>query len=301
MKFKTISNALTSRVGRQALIVQKHSPKILFAVGVIGVAATVVLACKATLKLEGVLDDAQKDLDKAKEAKALRREDYSDHDYAKDVSLIHIRTGLGIAKLYGPSVVVGFAAVGALVGSHAILSKRNVALTAAYASLEKAFNEYRRRVVTELGEEKERELRFTSSIKERTEVDENGNEIKVIERTFDPNAVSPYGRIFDQLSKNWSSTPEYNLLFLRAQQNFFNDLLQSRGHVFLNEVYDALDIERSQAGAVVGWVLGRGDNYIDFHIYDVTGHYVRRDLINGNEPGILLDFNVAGVIFDVLN
>jgi hypothetical protein len=93
--------------------------------------------------------------------------------------------------------------------------------------------EYRKRVIEVLGEKKEEDLRLGREVKEIT--DKNGKTKKVT--TLDPIGYSPYARFFDELSDNWSKTPEYNLLFLKAQQNYANDLLKSRGHVFLNEVY----------------------------------------------------------------
>ena len=115
----------------------------------------------------------------------------------------------------------------------------------------------------------------------------------------DPNGLSVYARFFDEGCEQWSKNPEYNLMFLRSQQNYYNDMLKSRGHVFLNEVYDALGIPRTQAGAVVGWMISdNGDNFIDFGVFD--GDRPRaRDFVNGYERSILLDFNVDGVIYDL--
>ena len=81
-------------------------------------------------------------------------------------------------------------------------------------------------------------------------------------------------------------------------------MLKSRGHLFLNEVYDLLDIPRSKAGQVVGWVYNKnnnvkGDNYVDFNIYDITDK-AKRSFVNGYERTILLDFNVDGVIYDLI-
>ena len=67
---------------------------------------------------------------------------------------------------------------------------------------------------------------------------------------------------FDSENPNWHPTLEYNILFLRAQQNYLNDLYQKRGHLFLNEVYDHLHLPRTGAGAVLGWVYGEGENIL---------------------------------------
>ena len=133
------------------------------------------------------------------------------------------------------------------------------------------------------------------------EMNEKGKTVtstKTIE-TVDKDGISQYARFFDESCINWSKTPEYNLMFLNGQQNFANDLLNARGHVFLNEVYDMLGIPRSQAGAVVGWVKGVGDDYIDFGIFEGKTAAARA-FVNGAERNILIDFNVDGVIYDLI-
>jgi hypothetical protein len=63
-------------------------------------------------------------------------------------------------------------------------------------------------------------------------------------------------RKFDRQARNWSQDPQINMLFLRTMQSFFNDVLMSRGHVFLNEVYDELGMSRTSQGAISGWFKG---------------------------------------------
>lgn len=298
MKFRAISTVIKSRFGRQILKVQKHSPTLLFGVGVVGFAATVVLACRATLKLEEILEEAQTDIEKARSLHQSNHPDYSETDYHKDLTLVYAKAAIKLSKVYGPAILTGIAAISSFTGSHLILNKRNVALTAAYAGLEKAFNEYRKKVVQELGEDRERELRYSAVEKKFIEKDKSGKEVEKVEKVIDPNSISPYARFFDELSPSWSKNPEVNLMFLRCQQNYANDKLHAQGHLFLNEVYDMLGIERTGAGAVVGWVIGKdSDNFVDFGIYDRNSD-VKRMFVNGYEPGILLDFNVDGVIYD---
>lgn len=300
MKLNALTNKLTSKVGRQILIGQKHSPKILFVAGIVGVTATVVLACRATLKVEEVLEEAQSDIEKINSAIELHSDQYTEADQKRDVAIVYIQSGLKIVKLYAPALTIGVAAVGCLVGSHAILNKRNVALTAAYAGLDRAFKEYRQRVIAEYGEDEERNLRYTE-LRESVEINSDGVEVKTLEHVFNPLKATPYSRFFDETSTSWCKEPEYNKVFLIAQQNYANDLLRSRGHLFLNEVYDMIGVERSKAGAVVGWVIRKngGDNYVSFRMFD-GADLVKRDFVNGNERSILLDFNVDGVILDLI-
>jgi len=295
---KYIPNAASLRVGRQILLTQKHSPTILFVGGIVGVVATTVMASRATLKLEDTLADHASKLQIAKDLRASDNPDYSEADYRQDMTILYSRAVVDVTKLYAPAVLVGAASIIALTGSHKILTSRNAALTAAYAALDKGFKEYRKRVIDTFGPDADDQLRY--QVEERTaikETPEGKKEVKVLRAG--PDNISIYARFFDELCSSWSHTPEFNHLFLRCQQNYCNDLLRSRGHLFLNEVYDLLGIERSRAGAVVGWVISKdsGDNYVDFGIFD--GNNPRaRDFVNGREGSILLDFNVDGVIYD---
>jgi hypothetical protein len=277
MKF--IPDGVTRTVARQVLLAKKTSPSWMFAAGVVGIVATTVLASKATLKLEDTLEDL------------LPEDPRVDPEHNAKT---YIHNALVVGKLYAPTIAVGVLSIGLLTGSHRTLSKRNVALTAAYAGLEKAYAEYRQRVLEAVGPDKEREFRYRL---EDCEIeDENGKKKKT--KVVSPGSESLYARFFDQNSTSWSPTSEYNMLFLRCQQNYFNDRLRARGHVFLNEVYDGLGLERSKAGAVVGWVHdGGGDNFIDFGVFDSPANDRFYDFVTGND-GIWVDFNVDGVIYD---
>ncbi len=291
MKF--VPNQVTRVVGRNVLVVQKNSPTILFGAGVVGVVATVVLASRATLKVEEVLTTGQKDLAMVEE---VSHANYSKSDQKHDISTIKIRTALGVAKLYAPAVVVGTFSIAALTGSHHIMSKRNAAVTAAYATIEKAFDRYRERVVDELGEEKDLEFRHGSELK--IVADPNKKDKDKAVTTVGPFDRSGYERFFDQYNINWQNNADLNLFFIKCQQNWANDRLRARGWVLLNEVYKSLGLEETKAGCVVGWYLnGDGDNYIDFGVFDASNDKAR-DFVNGRENAILLDFNVDGVIYD---
>jgi uncharacterized protein DUF6353 len=294
MKLSIMKNAITSKAARQVLVARKHSPTILFAAGVIGVVGTVVLASRATLKLEDVLLDAQEDLDKAKN---LEHTSYSEEDRRNDVVIIYVQTAAKLIRMYAPAVVLGGLSITALTGSHMILNRRNTALMAAYAVLDKGFREYRQRVVENLGVEKDREFRYGGE--ERTIVfeGEHGPETTVVKDVIS-GAPSIYARVFDQACSSWSPSPGYNQMFIQCQQNYANDRLRAVGHLFLNEVYDMLGMPRSKEGAVVGWLIGcDSDNYVDFGVFE-GDRYSGMRFVKGDTNAIWLDFNVDGVIYD---
>ena len=292
-----VPGVLSQRVARTTLLAQKSSPEVLLAAGIIGMVGSTVLACRATLKMDTVLDDTK---EKLNTAKTLEHPDYSERDRQRDVSLIYYQTGVAVVKLYTPAILLGGLSIYALTTSHNIMAKRALALTAAYGALEKGFNEYRERVVAKYGEDEDRNFRYGSQQIE--EVDPKSGKKKMVTRVG-KDEPSIYARFFDISSSSWNKEPEYNMMFLQCQQNYANDKLHARGHVFLNEVYDMLGLERSKAGAVVGWILsknGETDNYIDFGVFNGKTQ-IARDFVNGFEGSILLDFNIDGVIYDKID
>lgn len=311
MKLEKITTGLSKLTGRSGLVLQKHSPEILLVLGITGTVASAILACRATLKVEDVLHGHREKTEKinncwekVKEGE-ISLDEYSEQDHKKDLVVAYTQTTVDFIKLYGPAVTLGVASIACIISGHGIMKTRNVALVAAYKAIEEGFNAYRKRVVEEHGEEADYMYKNGLRKQEITETaytDENGIKHKAQKKQVlveDPNGLSVYARFYDESCSQWSKNPEYNLMFLRSQQNYYNDMLKSRGHVFLNEVYDALGIPRTQAGAIVGWVIGaNGDNFIDFGIFD-GDRMKSRDFVNGYERSVLLDFNVDGVIYDL--
>jgi hypothetical protein len=295
---KLVPAVITAKLGRNALLLQKHSPTILFGVGVAGVLGGTILASRATLKMTEVLDESGKKLDAVKAFAGTAHIAYTENDRAHDITLIKVQTGIKIVKLYAPAVIVSGIGIAALTSSHKILTNRNASLMAAYATLDEAFKRYRGRVVDKYGEQADREFRYDT---ETVEIGEGKKKQEVVRVA--PGEPSGYARFFDQFCSDWGRDPEVNLFFLKCQQNYCNDLLKARGHVFLNEVYDRLGMDRTGAGAVVGWILsddGSTDNYISFGVFEGQSEN-SRDFVNGREGAVLCDFNVDGVIWDKID
>jgi len=298
---KLIPAAVTNKIGRPLLHLQKQSPQVMFAGGVVAAVTSTVLACRATLKLSDTLAKTEELRDKAQ---ALYAEgtntEYDEKQYNKDLTVLKVKSIVNVTKLYAPSAGLMMLSVALLTGSHVTLNRRNASLTAAYASVDQAFEKYRQRVVEKLGVEADRDFRYDTEIINETVEGEDGKK-KTVKHTRVDSTQTPskYARFFDELCNDWKSNPEYNRAFLHCQQTYMNDLLRARGHVFLNEVYDALGMPRTKEGAVVGWLLDKGgDNFVDFGIFDDFTNPQVRDFVNGREYSILLDFNVDGVIFD---
>lgn len=292
---------------KTSLKLKKHSPEILIVAGVIGTVASTVMACKATTKLGEIMDNAKDDIEAVHEA-VEHPEDlpqkYTAEDGKKDLTIVYTQTALRVAKLYLPAVALGALSLTAIIKSHDILKKRNVALAAAYTAADKGFKEYRNRVVERFGNDVDKELRYNVKAKEfeHKVVNDDGTEETVVEtvNVASIDDVSDFAKYFNKDCAGWSDNAEKNLFFLKRQQDFANELLETNGYLFLNEVYDMLGIPRSKAGQVVGWVYDKNViAKVDFGIYTINREE-NQQFVNGLEKNVLLDFNVDGNILDLL-
>ena len=309
MKKMEISNKLTRAFGKTKLKVKKYSPEILVVAGCIGVVGTVVSACKATTKLSAVLDEGKKNIDQLHDYVETHgySEEYTEQDGKKDLAIVYTQTGLQLAKLYAPAVILGTLSITAILTSNNMLRKRNVALAAAYTAVNTSFKEYRGRVVERFGKELDRELRYNIKEKEveETVVNEDGTEttVKKTVQVADPNTIDDTAKIWYEGNPGWSKDPEFNLMYLKKQQAYANDLLKSRGYLFLNEVYEILGFPRTAAGQQIGWIYDEknpiGDNFVDFGIYDIHDEQ-KVNFVNGYERSIILEFNHDGNILEYI-
>jgi hypothetical protein len=277
-------------LGSVEMLARKHGPAILTGIGVAGFMGTTVLVGRAVLRSQNALDKLKKDTHEVRVKEVT--DDYSKNDQAVETARVYMQGAAVLLKIYGPAIGLGAASIICVISAHGLMRKQQAALLAAYSTLDSGFRAYRARIEEEFGKDREQEF-YRGAHKEVVEDKElytTHNYADII--------PSPYSRFFDESSPNWSKTPEYNLLFLHAQQQWANDRLKSHGFLFLNEVLEALGLERSQAGQIVGWKTkenGGKDGYVDFGIYDINDE-VARAFVNGIETTVLLDFNVDGPI-----
>ena len=318
MKFNELANVATRAFHKAGFQLKKHSPEILVVTGVVGTVVSAVMACKATTKVNFVLEETKAQVDVIPEGAKngavkgyldngeVGMVPYSAEDSKKDLAIVYAQTGLKLTKLYGPAVVLGALSITGILAGHNILRKRNLALAAAYTAVDTGFKQYRGRVVERFGDKLDKELLYNIKAKEVTEtvVDEEGKETtvtKTVEVADPVMAMSPYTFCFDETADGWVRDAERNKFFLLRQQNYANERLKSKGHLFLNEVLDMVGIDRCRAGQTVGWIYDEknpsGDNYVDFGIFNIHSE-ANRNFVNGLEKSIWLNFNVDG---DILN
>ena len=305
------TNNLKLMVNRAGLQLKKYSPEIMVAAGVIGTVASTVLACRATIKANDILKESKKvkaQIDDVHDGVVEIEGEYTEDDYKKDLTVYYAQTAVQVAKTYAPAVSLGVASIASILGGYNVMKKRYVASVAAYSALNEGFREYRSRVVDKFGKEIDREMKY--GIKAQTvnvtEVDENGEE-KVVKKkagVVTEGNLSEYAKMFTSESHCWNNNFDYNMMFLRAQEQYANDILTARGHLFLNEVYEMLGIPHTQAGQLVGWVKGSdGDGFVDFNLPDNDEIYLEHMASESEKKYtrcIPLDFNVDGYVLEMI-
>ena len=320
MKFNELAASASRAFHKVGFQVKKHSPEILVVTGVVGTVVSAVMACKATTKVNFILEETKTQVDiihtgaEQGEVKGYLENGevgmvpYTAEDSKKDLAIVYAQTGLKLAKLYGPSVILGAVSITGILVGHNILHKRNLALAAAYTAVDTSFKQYRGRVKERFSDQLDRELLYNIKAKEieETVVDEKGKE-KTVKKTVevaDPIAAqSLYTFCFDETASGWQRDAEANKFFLLRQQDWANEKLKAKGHMFLNEVLDMVGIPRCRAGQTVGWIYDEknpiGDNFIDFGIFNIHCE-ANRNFVNGLEKSIWLNFNVDGDILSNL-
>ena len=279
---------VTRLAGRAGLVLSKHAPTILTAAGTAGFIGTTILASKATLKVEETISEETALLVKVHEAHEAGK--LEDKDALHDKVILYTRITTKLAKLYAPALILGAASIVSLATGHGIMLKRNASLAAAYAAVDQAFKTYKKKVESKFGKDA-----VIDALVSTAEEDLTKNEL-TMEAIAAVDGVSPYGVIFDETNNNWSADEDLSMLHLKCQQQYANDILQTRGHIFLNEVYKMLGFPHTPAGAVTGWVKGNGDDFVDFNIFE--GTFEGEDGKGRTVTKWALDFNVDGVMYD---
>ena len=302
MKINT--KTLRKSFKKAQLTVRKHSPEILMVAGVIGTVAGAVMACKETLELEDVLDECKQEKMELEEQYAMC-EQYSEDALKKDQVKLTIKQAAKIVKLYAPSVIMEVTSIGVIFASNDIMRKRNASMAAAYATLNSMYKRYRQNVIESYGEEVDKDMRFGVKHEKVTEIDEDGNKVKIDARIVDLDntalAISDYSRFFQGGCRGFDeNSGRYNILYLKGIQAMFNNKLIADGYVMLNDVYRELGFDTIPEGWSIGWVYDDenpiGDNYIDFGLYEARNKNQRA--VNDWEPVILMDFNVDGNLYE---
>ena len=295
----SITTAFYTGVAR----ISKHAPTILSVTASAGVIATGYLAWEAGTRFEDV---EGRDWDRRKEC--LKNADIiPDEDVPKIERKNRILFILDTVRTVAPAAIVGAATITMIYFSNSISKKRLAAMGAAYATLQTAFDGYKRTMVEALGKEsvdkilKPKLPNVGKSAEEILSSDNKSDAANVSDAVVNSlKALSPYARIIaEESSTCWDPNEDYTSQNLAAVQLWANRRLERKGHLFLNEVFDQLGLSRTREGAVVGWLKnGEGDNYVSFGDFDASIYRVPSDDYTRVDSNFIVDFNVDGVIWD---
>ena len=298
-------NGFKFMVNRGALKVKAYSPEIMLGLGITCGIGAIVTACIASRKVDKVIEEIHDDLDVV-EANMEKAEEDDDRELVqvckRDMVKIWAGGAWKFVKLYAPTAFLAMASGASILTSHGILKKRYLTTAAAYKALDEAYKAYRENVEKNLGYgEGEKALAARAQYKDDISVENENGEVEKAKGLVMDKTKSPYEFDFNRYTapNTWSSNPQMNETFLKSQERYCNDLFTIQGHLFLNEVLDALGLERTSAGQVLGWFKGAGDDYIDFGFLDgyIKDWNTDSDLCKKN---IRLNFNCDGPIYDML-
>lgn len=298
---KFVPKRLTRFTGKSSVKLSKHAPTILVVGGTVGLVATAFVAARAVRKAEPVL--AQHKVDRATVGPIPKKGTVSNDDRKLiQVAVIetYYNTTIGLAKVYGPAISLGVLSAASILYGHKLIHGRHLATLAAYSGLSEQFAAYRGRVRQTLGEKVEKDI-YDGAHGQYVEDPDHKGEYK-LETTWnigDPDdSLRPW---FNDKNDYFSNEPERNKMWLTGVQTHMNQLFQVKGHLFLNEVKDALNMPRTADGQVLGWVLGAGtgDNFVNFGFLDSDDPNTvafREGLV----PEVQFNFNVDGVVHNLI-
>lgn len=290
---KYVPKSVTRAIGKQVLKSKVHAPQILFVAGLGAVVSGTVLACKATLGVEKVLLDHEKDMleiGHLEKRTAFNTDNATEKQLQRDRQHVTLRTTGRIMKLYAPAAVTMTVGIVCLTKSHRILTERNATLTAAYVGLQRFLEGYRGRVREKVGEAEEKELYYASTPVELVEDTPNGPK-KVFGSS--PVGSSPYSCVIDDSKKGvFQDSLDFNRQYVRIQERNLTDKLRAQGYLFLNDCYTRFDVSHTATGQICGWFVGHdsSDDYVEITVTP----------IHDGRGSIMLDFNVAGNVFEML-
>ena len=326
---KVLSNIGNSIKGGTAIVgakIAKKSPELLLITGGITFFATVVVACRQTLKCEEILDRHERDLESINECLDMAAEDpekvqYTAKDASKDRFLTYCHTGLGFARVYAPAILLGVVSISCFGCSFNIMRKRNLALTAAYATIDSAFNGYRKRVVEELGEDSDKYFRYGYKKLKNAMVEkvdpETGETKEEKEKVID---TVPWDEEEDGIkkrmledgifvfssdtSKRWGPDELHNEATIESVRRVAQVNYDCKGYMFLNEILRELGLDEVPYGQLVGWKKGVGDDQICFKVnkvYRKASQDPNRNPLRLTYECIYeIEFNTCGVMWDLI-
>lgn len=293
------------------LMVKKNSPTILTVSGIVLGIGSTVLAVKATTHISDIESVHAENIEKIERNRKVADENpdemlYTQNEEDADRQVVYFQTVFAYGRLYAPAAFLAIAGIACTLGAHNIMNNRMAATAAALTSMTSRFSKYREAVVANEGEQSDHQYLMISEGKEvPSEIDPENKVVEKPKSNKDFLDAGNMSRFFDEFSPFWDKyNKDLNVITLRNNLRTCNDQLNIRGHLFLNEVYDILGIDRTPTGSVMGWIKNKDHptSFVDFGVFngDDNPWDFDNNLPWDGTNGILLNFNVDGVIYDLI-
>lgn len=287
------------------MMLAKNAPAIAFGAGLVGMAGTVILTARATLKVAPKLEAHEESLRAHKEtARRINEGLESEGEFPgmpEASFILWTRFVRECTRAYAVPLLLGGVSAGLLTYSHNVQSNMIAGLTMAYEGLKVTFDKYREAVIEDQG--------IDADTKYIVEAHNAANE-ELQARTGDSEVFHVDSRFVfgTESSSDFNGRASmWNVNFLNDVEAAMNRKLEATGIVFLNEVLVALGMDRTPAGQQLGWVKNPDDSShvgIDFGWRKLADEMTKHHLINADSsdsaPEILLDFNYDGIVWDKL-
>lgn len=225
--------------------------------------------------------------------------------YKKDLTKEYGKVALTVVKHYAIPVALEITAVATIISSNKISRRKNAALATSLTAVQAMYDKYRQNVIEAVGEEKERDIRLGLH-KDKATVETEGEDGKTKKTKEDvkvmdeDKCVGEFARIFDEASSLWNKSKGVNRDVLYIKQCYWNEQLIRRGYVFVNEIFEDLDVPCCELGQYYGWIYNENDetrhNYINFNITEKT--VASRAFLQGYNPSVLIELEPDGYIAD---
>lgn len=221
------TNAITKFFKELHLSMRKHSPEILTGLGIAGMLTTTITAVRATPKALMLIE-------KKKQEKQT--------DKIKPIDVIRVAW-----KCYIPSIVIGIASTGCIIGASAVNLRRNAALATAYSLSESALKLYKDKVIETIGEKEEQKVRDAIARDRVEKTPLKTNEVIITERG---NTLC-----LDVLSGRYFTS---DMETIKKAVNEMNHRMLQEMYVSLNDFYYEIGLESTKIGDRLGWNSFRG-------------------------------------------
>lgn len=315
--------SITKIVSTLAFTVKSKAPEILIGAGIICGVGAVVSAIASTPKALKASESVKKELDiiHATHERGTveidgHEEEYTENDFKKDLLSEYIQGGFRIAKNYIVTLLLLIAFIACILSGFGILKKRHATTLAILASTVSSFDAYREQTRDIVGDDKEREIYYglepvTTTETVKTE-DGKTKKVKKTEMLLDdsidcPALLGPYSIRLDSTNPGFrinGGDPLYMDSWLSIIESTLNAKLHMRGHLFLSEVLEELQITPETYPNLntdiihqVGWIDGYKDGYIDFGCFRYSEDGSRQiELVRGKDGCCYLSFNCSPIL-----